>query len=68
MTLVYAFVDSIRHIYPVQVICAVLGVNRSCFYAWSNKTTHQPNARHIMIEQQVIAVFKANKRGMASAG
>ena len=62
----YAFVNTIRFDYPVQQICEVLHINRSCFYEWANKTTHQPNAATIMIEQKVIAVFNEHKRRYGS--
>lgn len=62
----YAFVDTIRFDYPIQQICELLNINRSCFYEWANKTTHQPNAATIMIEQKVIAVFNEHKRRYGS--
>jgi putative transposase len=63
---VYAFVNTIRFDYPLQQICEVLHINRSCFYEWVNKTTHQPNAVTIMIEQKVIIVFNEHKRRYGS--
>ncbi|MEJ7736983.1 MAG: IS3 family transposase [Chitinophagaceae bacterium] len=62
MTIVYGFVNTIRDEHPVEQICKVLGINRSCFYEWHNKTTHQPKAKNTMIEQKVIAVFSEHKR------
>jgi len=66
MTIVYAFVNTIREEHPLQLICKVLKINRSCFYAWDNKTTHQPNANDTMIDQKVIAVFKEHKNRYGS--
>lgn len=62
MKIVYAFVDSIRHEYPLQLICEVMQISRSSFYEWSNKRTYQIKAKNSMMEQKVVAVFKAHKR------
>ncbi|MGL6269395.1 MAG: IS3 family transposase [Chitinophagaceae bacterium] len=58
----YAFVDSIRHEYPLQLICEVMQISRSSFYEWRNKVTYQTKAKNSMQEQKVVAVFKAHKR------
>ncbi len=62
MTIVYAFANTIRHEHPLDHICQVLHISRSCFYEWHNKNTHQPKAKDAMIEQKVIAVFREHKR------
>ena len=54
--------DSIRHEYPLQLICEVMQISRSSFYEWSNKVTYQIKAKNSMTEQKVVAVFKAHKR------
>lgn len=66
MTIVYAFVDTIRSQFPVQQICKVLCINRSCFYQWSNKRTHQLKTENKIMEQKVIAVFNEHKRRYGS--
>jgi putative transposase len=40
----------------------VLAISRSCYYDWKNNRTYQINASSKSMEEQVIAVFKANKR------
>lgn len=62
MTIVYAFVDSIRNEYPLQFICEVMRISRSSFYEWNNKSTYQIKAKNSIMEQKVIAVFKEHKR------
>jgi putative transposase len=62
LTVVYAFIKSIRDQYPVQQICKVLSINRSCFYDWHNKITHQIKMDNKIMEEKVIAVFKEHKR------
>jgi putative transposase len=62
LTIVYAFVNTIRDEHPLQQICKVLQINRSCFYEWNNKNTYQLNAKNSIMEHKVIAVFKENKR------
>jgi transposase InsO family protein len=38
----YPFIDAEKASYPVAILCAVLGVSRSGFYAWKNR---EPSAR-----------------------
>lgn len=62
MTIVYAFVDSIRKEHSLQLICEVMQISRSSFYEWNNKSTYQIKAKNSFMEQKVIAVFKEHKR------
>jgi len=59
---VYAFVDSIRKEHSLQLICEVMQISRSSFYEWNNKSTYQIKAKNTIMEQKVVAVFKAHKR------
>ena len=62
MTIVYAFVKSIRYEHPLQLICEVMKISRSSFYEWNNKSSYQIKAKNSMMEQKVVSVFKAHKR------
>lgn len=62
MTIVYAFVKSIRHEHPLQLICEMMKISRSSFYEWNNKSSYQIIAKNSMMEQKVLAVFKEHKR------
>lgn len=62
MTIVYAFVDSIRAEHSLQLICEVMQISRSSFYEWNNKSSYQIKAKNSIMEQKVIAVFKEHKR------
>jgi putative transposase len=63
---VYAFVNTIRDVHPLEQICKVLRISRSCFYEWSNKSTYQIKAKNSVMEHKVIAVFNENKRRYGS--
>jgi transposase InsO family protein len=39
-----------------------MSVSRSCYYDWKKENTYQSNAGSKMMEEQIIGVFKANKR------
>lgn len=58
----YAFVKTIRGEYPLQFICEVMRISRSCFYEWDNKNTYQIKAENSIMEQNVITVFNEHKR------
>lgn len=62
MKIVYAFVKSISKDHPIQQICNVLQVKRSCYYEWNKNESQPPNPQNKMMEQKVIAIFTENKR------
>jgi len=58
----FAFVKEHRRVWPVGVICRVLGVTRSGFYAWMRR---KPSARQLRREdlaKKIIAAHQANPR------
>jgi transposase InsO family protein len=58
----FAFVKEHRRVWPVGVICRVLGVTRSGFYAWMRR---EPSARQLRREElaeKIIAAHQANRR------
>ncbi len=48
--------------YPVQLLCEVLEVNRSCYYAWKKCQTYQITDKNKIMEEQVVDVFRQHKR------
>jgi putative transposase len=55
-------IDKMQGEYPIQQLCQVLSISRSSYYDWRNAKTHRINAASKSMEDQVVAVFKANKR------
>lgn len=51
-----------RQKYSIQLLCEVLEVNRSCYYAWQKGHTYQITDKHKTMEKQVIDVFHQHKR------
>lgn len=48
--------------YSIRVLCEVLEVNRSCYYAWQKGHTYRITDKHKTMEKQVIDVFHQHKR------
>jgi len=55
-------IDKMQGEYTIQQLCEVLNISRSCYYDWRNAKTHQINPASKLMEDQAVAVFKANKR------
>ena len=55
-------IDKMQSEYPIVQLCQVLSISRSSYYDWRNAKTHQIKAVSQSMEDQAIAVFKANKR------
>jgi transposase InsO family protein len=59
---VYKTIDKMQGEYPIQQLCQVLSVSRSSYYNWRNAKTYRINPASKSMEDQAVAVFKANKR------
>jgi hypothetical protein len=59
------FVHAERALYPVRVLCSVLGVSRSGYYAWIDRPDA---ARRKADEQLVVEIAAAHKRSRATYG
>jgi len=64
--LLYQFIDMMRQQYPLKCLCETLDVSRSCFYDWERGRTHIIDQTHQNVEDQIIAVFRQNKRRYGS--
>jgi HTH-like domain len=62
---IFAFVDAERALYPVEVLCAVLGVSRSGYYAWR---TRPPAARRRQDAQLAADVRAVHGRSRGTYG
>ena len=62
----YEFVKKQGQQYPVGVLCDVVGVSRSAYYAYVAGQTYQPTAEKEQRQRQVQAVFAEHKRRYGS--
>ncbi len=62
----YRFIDKQKGQYPLALLCVVLKVRRSCYYAWKNEQTFRICSRERGLQQQVAAVFRQHKRRYGS--
>ena len=58
--MVYEFILSHEHHYPVLAMCNALSVSRSCYYAYKSKATYVKKAGEVVLEEQVTATFRAH--------
>lgn len=61
----FAFIDVEKAFYPMRILCRVLRVSRSGYYAWR---TRKPSARQLEDEQLRPKVVKAFKTGRGTYG
>lgn len=61
----FVFIHAERALYPVRVLCSVLGVSRSGYYAWIDRPEA---ARRKADEQLVVEIAAAHKRSRATYG
>lgn len=57
----YAFIQEKRVAYPVAVMCHVLGVSRSGFYAWVEEPVTERERRDAELRAKTRAVFKEHR-------
>ena len=58
----FALVDAEKANYPVKVLCEVLGVSRSGFYAWKQRSPSARTTRRAHLAVEIAAVYEKNKR------
>lgn len=61
----FAFIETEKARWPIEVLCATLGVSRSGFYAWK---TRPPSARSRSDAQLVVAIRAAHNSGRGTYG
>lgn len=60
--MVYDFIFSHREHYPVTVLCNVLSISRSCYYAYQNKTCYVQQPEDQALAQKVVDTFMEHRR------
>ena len=58
----FAFVAKHRHIWPVSWMCEVLGVSRSAFHAWLNRTLSDRATQDAKLVAAIGCSFQASDR------
>jgi transposase InsO family protein len=59
ITVKYAWIDAHRAHWPIRVMCDVLQVSRSGFYAWRHRKDAPPTPGEVQRRQRVAAIAKA---------
>jgi transposase InsO family protein len=58
----FAFIDRHRDRWPIVVMCRVLGVSRSGFFAWCQRPPSAASQRCAELTEQVRQVYEANRQ------
>ncbi len=58
----YQFIVEHRHECPITLMCRVLEVSVSGYYAWSHRTPSQHSREDAQLAEQVKMIFQANRR------
>ena len=58
----FAFIHEHRACWPAGVMCRVLGVSRSGYFAWRGRSPSRRTQRREQLLTQVVAVYEANRR------
>jgi len=66
MTRKYQFVADHASQYPVVVICRVLGLARSGYYAWHTRTPSARQQQDVELTTQITTIFTASRRTYGS--
>ena len=62
----YQFIEEHKHEFPIVVMCGVLVVSESGFYAWRKRPTCRRKQEDAHLLQEIQQVFKAHKRRYGS--
>lgn len=62
----FALVDAEKAQYPVEVLCDVLGVSRSGFYAWKKRPPSTRSKRRARLSVEIAATHKKSQRRYGS--
>jgi putative transposase len=58
----FTFIDAEKALYPVAVMCALLKVSRSGFYAWAARPKSARAVADEVLTEQIQAVFDTNRK------
>jgi putative transposase len=57
----YQFIEQNKHEFPIVVMCYVLGVSESGFYAWRKRPASQRQREDAQLTQQIRQVFDTHR-------
>ena len=57
----FAFIDVEKTSYPMRILCRVLKVSPSGYYAWRNRQPSQRDLDDEQLRPQVVAAFKTGR-------
>src|SRR5581483_182127 len=57
----YQFIEQHKHEFPVIVMCRVLGLSESGFYAWRKRPASQRTREDAQLTQEIRQVFVAHR-------
>ena len=58
----YAFIDRYRHLYPVLVMCDVLEVSSSGYYAWRGRPESRRSREDRELKSKIRLIFKKSRQ------
>ena len=57
----YQFIEQYKHEFPIVVMCGVLEVSESGFYAWRKRPTCRRNEKMLNLAQEIQQVFETHQ-------
>ncbi len=57
----YQFIEKYKDKFAISRICRVLGVNRSGFYAWRNRSESKRNIENRLLKKEIRKIYNENK-------
>jgi putative transposase len=63
---VYAFIDVERASYPVALLCRVLEVNRTAFYAWTRRAPSDRETENVALTARIVEIHTENLKAYGS--
>ncbi len=64
--MIYHFIDDHRQSYPVRLLCRVMSVSKSAFYAWKARPAKVITAEALHLYRRAKALFKASRNSLGS--
>jgi len=63
---VYAFVSAEKASYPIALMCRVLEVNRTAFYAWTDRTPSKRETANVALTERIVEIHAENLKAYGS--
>lgn len=62
----YRFIDTRRQCYPVRMLCRVMNVGKSAFYAWKARPAKVISAEELKLYRRTRLLFEASRNSLGS--